>query len=115
MNWKLLFALLAVGLFVAGCAGREAQAPATPPGGEITAPPPEEVTPPAEPEAPAEEPAPPAEEPAPPAEETPPAEEPPAEEPPAEPSGDGLGDLFQVDTDEPLEGSGYEVPSVEEE
>ncbi len=101
MNWKLLFALLAVGLFVAGCAGREAQAPTTPPGGEITAPPSGEETPPAEPETPAEEP-------------TPPAEEPTVEPPAEEPTGDGLGDLFQIDTDEPLEGSGYDVPTVEE-
>lgn len=108
MNWNIILGLLAFGILIAGCAGKGAGGPSTLPGGEIAAPPAEE--------APDEEPAPPAGEEVPPADEPtlPAGETPPAEEPPAEHTGDGLGDLFQIDTDEPLEGSGYEVPGVEE-
>lgn len=110
MNWNILIGLAAFSILIAGCAGNGARAPSALPGGEITVPPAEEAAPPAEEETPAEEPAPPAEE-----ETSPPAEETaPAEEPPAEPAEDGLGDLFQIDTEEPLEGSGYEIPGVEE-
>lgn len=83
MNWKIAFALLAVGLLASGCAGRGGQAPtgggaaSQPSGGETG-------TTVGEPAA-------------------------------VEPSGDGIGDLFQIDTDEPLEGSGYNVPAAGEE